>query len=101
MFGLFKRKKDKSDPVLEMLREENERLDKILTEKQKETAKVEEEIAKAENALRALGYTDKDLERIAQKAKMKVIKKMRTDSGPLFFRDKFLCYNRKKGGAKR
>jgi hypothetical protein len=25
---------------------------------------------------------------------------MRTDSGPLFFRDKFLCYSRKKGGAK-
>lgn len=73
MFGLFKLKKDKSDPVLEMLREENERLDKILTEKQKETAKVEEEIAKAENALRALGYTDKDLKKIAQKAKMKVI----------------------------
>lgn len=73
MFGLFKRKKDKSDPVLEMLRERNERLDKILTEKQKETAKVEEEIAKAENALRALGYTDKDLKKIAQKAKMKVI----------------------------
>lgn len=73
MFGLFKRKKDKSDPVLEMLREENERLDKILTEKQKETAKVEEEIAKAENALRALGYTDKDLRRLVQKAKMKVI----------------------------
>lgn len=74
MFGLFKRKNDKPDPVLEMLREENARLDKILTERQKETAKVEEEIAKAENALRALGYTDKDLERIAQKAKMKVIK---------------------------
>lgn len=74
MFGLFKRKNDKPDPVLEMLREEIARLDKILTERQKETAKVEEEIAKAENALRALGYTDKDLERIAQKAKMKVIK---------------------------
>lgn len=74
MFGLFKRKNDKPDPVLEMLREENARLDKILTERQKETAKVEEEIAKAENALRALGYTDKDLERIVQKAKMKVIK---------------------------
>lgn len=74
MFGLFKRKNDKPDPVLEMLREGNARLDKILTERQKETAKVEEEIAKAENALRALGYTDKDLERIAQKAKMKVIK---------------------------
>ena len=25
---------------------------------------------------------------------------MRTDSGPLPFRNKFLCYNRKKGGAK-
>ncbi len=73
MFGLFKRKR-KSDPILEMLREENERLNKILTEKQKETAKVEEEIAKAENALRALGYTDKDLRRLAQKGKMKVIK---------------------------
>ena len=73
MFGLFKRKNDKPDPILEMLREENERLDKILTEKQKETARVEEEIAKAENALRALGYTDKDLRRLVQKAKMKVI----------------------------
>lgn len=73
MFGFFKRKK-KSDPILEMLREENERLDKILVEKQKETAKVEEEIAKAENALRELGYTDKDLRRLVQKGKMKVIK---------------------------
>ena len=73
MFGFFKRKK-KSDPILEMLREENEILDKILVEKQKETAKVEEEIAKAGNALRELGYTDKDLRRLAQKGKMKVIK---------------------------
>lgn len=73
MFGLFKRK-SKPDPILEMLREENERLDKILVEKQKETAKVEEEIAKAENALKALGYTDKDLKRLVQKGKMKVIK---------------------------
>lgn len=73
MFGFFKRKK-KSDPILDMLREENERLDKNLVEKQKETAKVEEEIAKAENALKALGYTDKDLRRLAQKGKMKVIK---------------------------
>lgn len=74
MFRFFIHTKKKSDPILEMLREENERLDKILIEKQKETAKVEEEIAKAENALRALGYTDKDLERLVQKGKMKVIK---------------------------
>lgn len=77
MFGFFKRKK-KSDPILDMLREENERLDKILVEKQKETAKVEEEIAKAENALKALGYTDKDLRRLVQKGKMKVIKSEET-----------------------
>lgn len=74
MFRFFIRTKKKSDPILEMLREENERLDKILIERQKETAKVEEEIAKAGNALRALGYTDKDLKRLAQKGKMKVIK---------------------------
>lgn len=77
MFGFFKRKK-KSDPILDMLREENERLDKILVERQKETAKVEEEIAKAENALKALGYTDKDLRRLVQKGKMKVIKSEET-----------------------
>lgn len=74
MFRFFIRTKKKSDPILEMLREENERLDKILIERQKETAKVEEEIAKAENALRSLGYTDKDLKRLVQKGKMKVIK---------------------------
>jgi septal ring factor EnvC (AmiA/AmiB activator) len=74
MFRFFIRTKKKSDPILEMLREENERLDKILIERQKETANVEEEIAKAENALRALGYTDKDLKRLVQKGKMKVIK---------------------------
>lgn len=72
MFRLFKHKK-KTDPILELLKEEDERLSKILAEKQEETAKVEEEIAKAENALRQLGYTDKDLKRIQMKSKMKVI----------------------------
>lgn len=72
MFRLFKHKK-KTDPILEGLKEGNERLSKILAEKQEETAKVEEEIAKAEDALRQLGYTDKDLKRIQMKSKMKVI----------------------------
>ena len=72
MFRLFKRKK-KTDPELEWLIKENERLDKILEEHRKERAKVEEEIDKAEKALKALGYTDKDLKKIAKKAKMKVI----------------------------
>ena len=73
MFGLFKRKNDKPDPELEWLIKENERLGKILEEHKKERAKVEEEIDKAEKALKGLGYTDKDLNRIEEKSKMKVI----------------------------
>ena len=48
-------------------------LEKLLTERRKENAKVEE-ISKSEKALKELGYTDYDLERIEQKSKMKVIK---------------------------
>lgn len=73
MFGLFKRKKDKPDPVLEELLKENERLEKILDEHKKERAEVEESIAEAEKTLKGLGYTDEDLKKIEQKAKMKVI----------------------------
>ena len=73
MFGLFKRTK-KPDPIIEELKKENERLDKILKEHEQQRAEVEDEIAKAEDALRQLGYTDKDLERIQMKSKMKVIK---------------------------
>lgn len=73
MFRLFKRKK-KTDPELEWLIKENERLDKILEEHKKERAKIEEEIYKAEKALKALGYTDKDLKKLEQKSKMKVVK---------------------------
>jgi mevalonate kinase len=74
MFRLFKRKK-KADPILEKILKENEELGKILDERRKENAELEESIAETEAALKNLGYTDKDLERIAQKAKMKVIKK--------------------------
>ena len=74
MFGLFKNKKNKPDPILEALLRQNEELEKLLIETRKENAKVEEEISKAEKALKALGYTDEDLKRIEQKSKMKVIK---------------------------
>ena len=72
MLRLFKRKKE-TDPELEELLKENERLEKILDEHKKESAKLEESIAEAERALKDLGYTDEDLKKIAQKAKMKVI----------------------------
>ena len=74
MFGLFKNKKNKPDPILEALEKQNKRLEELLIERRKENAKVEEEILKAEKALKELGYTDDDLKRIEQKSKMKVIK---------------------------
>ena len=74
MFGLFKNKKNKPDPILESLLRQNEELEKLLIETRKENAKVEEEISKAEKALKELGYTDDDFKRIEQKSKMKVIK---------------------------
>ena len=75
MFGLFKNKKNKPDPILEALEKQDKMLKKLLIERQKENAKVEEEISKAEKALKELGYTDDDFKRIEQKSKMKVIKK--------------------------
>lgn len=72
MFRLFKREK-KTDPIIEGLKKADERLDKILKAHEEERAEVEKEIAKAENALRQLGYTDKDLKRMEMKSKMKVI----------------------------
>ena len=75
MFGLFKNKKNKPDPILEALEKQNKRLEELLIERRKENAKLEEEISKSEKALKELGYTDDDLERIEQKSKMKVIKK--------------------------
>ena len=73
MFGLFKNKKNKPDPILESLEKQNKMLEELLIERQKENAKVEKEISKAEKALKELGYTDDDLKRIEQKSKMKVI----------------------------
>ena len=74
MFGLFKNKKNKPDPILEALEKQNKRLEELLIERRKENAKLEEEISKAEKALKELGYTDDDFKRIEQKSKMKVIK---------------------------
>ena len=69
MFGLFKRK-NKVYPVLE-----NDEPEKILIERRKQKARVEEELSRVKKDLKELGYTDEDLEKIAQKVKMKVIKK--------------------------
>lgn len=68
MFGLLK-KRNKVDPTLENLLKRNDELEKLILKRKKENA-----ILESEEMLKKLGYTDSDLERIAQKAKMKVIK---------------------------
>ena len=69
MFGLFKRK-NKVDPILE-----NDEPENILIERRKQKARLEEELSRVKKDLKELGYTDEDLEKIAQKVKMKIIKK--------------------------
>ena len=69
MFGLFKRE-NKVNHILE-----NDEPEKIIIERQKQKARVEEELSRVKKDLKELGYTDEDLEKIAQKVKMKVIKK--------------------------
>ena len=69
MFGLFKNKKNKPDPILE-----NDEPEKILIERRKQKAIVEE-LSRVKKDLKELGYTDEDLEKIAKRVKMKVIKK--------------------------
>lgn len=74
MFGFFKRK-NKVDPILENFLKENYEPERILIERQKQKARVEEALSMVKKDLKELGYTDEDLEKIAQRVKMKVIKK--------------------------
>ena len=74
MFGLFKRK-NKVDPILYNFLNENDEPEKILIERRKQKARVEEELSRVKKDLKELGYTDEDLENIAKRVKMKIIKK--------------------------
>lgn len=74
MFGFFKRK-NKVDHILDNFLNENDEPEKILIERRKQKARVEEELSRVKKDLKELGYTDEDLEKIAQRVKMKVIKK--------------------------
>ena len=44
MFGLFKNKKNKPDPILDALEKQDKMLKELLIERRKQNAKVEEEI---------------------------------------------------------
>lgn len=73
MFGFLKRK-EKSDPVLEMLKEQTAQLEELHKSLTKVTSELDESINEMENSLRQLGYTDKDFELLKSKSYLKVIK---------------------------
>ena len=87
MFSLFKRKnKIEDDPILKELNRQTEELKEI--RKSLENEKTEQSIKKAEDLLKSMGYTDKDLKKIESKSKLKVVKQQTGDlekSGSLLF----------------
>lgn len=73
MFGFLKRK-EKPDPVLEMLEEQTAQLKELHKSLTKVTSELDESINELENSLRQFGYTDMDFELLKSKSYLKVIK---------------------------
>lgn len=73
MFGFLKRK-EKPDPVLEMLEEQTAQLEELHKSLTKVTEELDASIAELENSLRQLGYTDTDFELLKSESYLKIIK---------------------------
>lgn len=73
MFRFLKRK-EKPDPVLEMLEEQTAQLEELHKSLTKVTSELDGSINELENSLRKLGYTDMDFELLKSKSYLKVIK---------------------------
>lgn len=73
MFGFLKRK-EKPDPVVEMLEEQTAQLEELHKSLTKVTDELDASIAELENSLRQLGYTDMDFELLKSESYLKVIK---------------------------
>lgn len=73
MFGFLKRK-EKPDPVLEMLEEQTAQLEELHKSLAKVTGELDASINELENSLRQLGYTDMDFELLKSESYLKVIK---------------------------
>lgn len=74
MFKFFKKKTGQKDPILESIERNTKELEILTKSLRKEGEELKAEIKKKESMLHDMGYTDKDLEKIRMKAKLKVIK---------------------------
>ena len=73
MFNFLKRK-TKEDLILKELQRQDLEIKELMKGHEERQKKLDKEINDAENALRKLGYTDEDFERLKQKSRLKVVK---------------------------
>lgn len=71
----FLKKKEKKDPILDMIEEQTRQLKEITDSMRNENDSLDQQIKVTEELLKQKGFTEKDLERIRQRAKMKIISK--------------------------
>ena len=70
MFNIFKRKKTSKDPFTEALKKQNAELREITEKLMEISDRTENAIYATEEALRKLGYTDEDFERIKHRSRI-------------------------------
>lgn len=74
MFKFLKKKVKKEDPILKELNRQTEELEAINDIIRRNNESLDAEIQKTERLLLNMGYTQRDLEKIKTKSKLKIIK---------------------------
>ena len=74
MFKFLKKKVKKEDPILKELNRQTEELEAINDIIRRNNESLDAEIQKTERLLLNMGYTQKDLDKIKTKSKLKIIK---------------------------
>lgn len=74
MFKFFKEKVKKEDPILKELNRQTEELEAINDIIRRNNKSLDAEIQKTERLLLNMGYTQRDLDKIKTKSKLKIIK---------------------------
>ena len=74
MFKFLKKKVKKEDPILKELNRQTEELEAINDIISRNNESLDAEIQKTERLLLNMGYTQRDLDKIKTKSKLKIIK---------------------------
>ena len=74
MFKFLKKKVKKEDPILKELNRQTEELEAINDIIRRNNQSLDAEIQKTERLLLNMGYTQRDLDKIKTKSKLKIIK---------------------------